>query len=193
MNNKPPRPSLDPFNAADRIDLTLLQHRIHFLVGDITEDNISAAIKWITYENLKEQPTILTLYINSHGGELYQAFALIDVMRASKHPIRTVGVGTVMSAAFLILASGTIGERYIAPNTGIMCHQYSDDLTGKHHDIKASMVEADYCNTRMVSILKDATGMTPAKIKSKLLPASDVYLTVNELIQLKVVDHIFQK
>jgi hypothetical protein len=42
----------------------------------------------------------------------------------------------------------------------------------------------------MVQILKDATDLAPSKIKSKLLPPSDVYLTAEELITFNVADHI---
>jgi ATP-dependent Clp protease protease subunit len=164
------------------------------LLGEIEDNNISEAIKWIVYENLdKKQEKILTLYINSSGGDLYQAFALIDVMRVSTHKIRTIGMGNIMSAAFLIFASGADGERYIAPNTGIMCHQFTDGVDAKYHDIKAQMKESDYCNTRMVNILKAATGLDTRSVKTKLLPASDVYLTADELLELGVADHIFQE
>lgn len=181
----------DDFNAKDRIDLRLLENGIHFLNGEIQEDNINDAIKWLAYENLNAKDSrVLTLYINSPGGDLYQAFALIDAMRANSHVIRTVGMGSVMSSAFLIFASGDKGERYIAANTGIMCHQYSDDHGGKHHDLKATMKEGEYCNNRMVEILKDATGLPVAKIKAKLLPATDVYLTSAELVDLGVADQV---
>jgi hypothetical protein len=42
----------------------------------------------------------------------------------------------------------------------------------------------------MINILKDATGLTVAKIKSKLLTASDVYLSTNEVIELNIADEI---
>jgi ATP-dependent protease ClpP protease subunit len=111
-------------------------------------------------------------------------------MNSSNHPIRTIGVGSIMSAAFLIFASGTQGERYIAGNTGIMCHQFSDSQEGKYHDIKAQAKENELCNGRMVEILKAATGLPTTKIKAKLLPASDVYMTADELIQYKVADQV---
>lgn len=181
----------DSFNAADRLDIRLLEGSIHFLTGEITEENVTSAIKWITYENLDiTSQKVLTLYINSPGGDLYQAFALIDIMRNSHHSIRTIGIGTVMSAAFLIFASGSKGQRYIARNTGVMCHQYSDGLEGKHHDIKAQMKEGEYCNDRMLGILRAATSLPVAKIKSKLLPPSDVYLLASELVDFNVADHI---
>jgi ATP-dependent protease ClpP protease subunit len=71
-----------------------------------------------------------------------------------------------------------------------MCHQFSDSTEGKYHDIKATMKDNELCNTKMVDILKEATGLAPSIIKKKLLPASDVYLTAEEAIELGVADQI---
>lgn len=179
------------FNVQERIDSKLFESGIHFLTGDIEQSNIDAVIKWITYENLDlRTKKTLTLYINSAGGDLYNAFALINIMRGSHHTIRTIGIGSVMSAAFLILASGTKGERYVARDTGIMCHQYSDETAGKHHDLKAQMREGDLCHDRMLLILRQATNLPNTKIRAKLLTATDSYLTAEEIKELNVVDHI---
>jgi ATP-dependent Clp protease protease subunit len=184
---------LEEFNAGDRIGLRLLENSVHFLTGEICEDNIYAAVEWIVYENLDtKEERLLTLYINSTGGDLYQAFALIDIMRNSQHPIRTIGLGAVMSAAFLIFSAGTKGERYATKNCSFMSHQYSDSTEGKHHDLKATMKEGENCNDKMVAILKEATGFPATKIKSKLLPASDVYLTAQEVLNLNIADHIIE-
>jgi ATP-dependent Clp protease protease subunit len=182
---------LEDFNADERIQVKLLQNHIHFLTGEINNETIGECIKWITYENLDtKQGRILTLYINSTGGDLYEAFALIDIMKTSTHPIRVIGMGAVMSAAFLIFASGTKGERYAAPNTSFMCHQFTENMESKYHDLKATMKESDLCNAKMVKILQDATDLTSTKIKNKLLTASDVYLTAKEVVDLGVADLI---
>lgn len=184
----------DEFNAQDRINIRLLENSVYFLIGEIEEDNVNECIQWIVYENLRPtQNKTLTLYINSTGGDLYQAFALIDIMQHSQLPIRTIGIGAVMSAAFLIFASGDQGERFAAPNTSFMCHQFSSGTDAKYHDLKAEVKEHETLNSRMVDILKDATALAPSVIKKKLLPASDVYLTAQEVIDLGVADHLLSE
>jgi ATP-dependent Clp protease protease subunit len=184
---------LEDFNAEDRIDLKLLEHSTHFINGEINEDSVGAAVKWLIYENLDtSKEKILTLYINSTGGDLYQAFGLIDVMRASPHVVRCIGIGSVMSAAFLIFSAGDHGQRYAAKNTSFMCHQFTESMDSKYHDLKATMKENDICNDKMVAVLKEATGLAPSVIKKKLLPASDVYLTSQEVLDLGVADHILE-
>jgi ATP-dependent Clp protease, protease subunit len=181
---------IDEFNAEDRIDLRLLENSTFYLNGDIDEDSIGAAIKWILYENLQGEGRTLTLYINSTGGDLYQALALIDVMRNSPHIIRTVGVGAVMSAAFLIFACGDKKHRYASSNTSFMCHQFSSSSDAKYHDLKAEMKETELLNEKMINILVETTGLIKSRVKAKLLPASDVYLTAEEVVDLGVADSI---
>lgn len=184
---------LEDFIAEDRIDLKLLENNTHFINGEINEDSIGDAVKWLIYENLDtSKEKVLTLYINSTGGDLYQAFGLIDIMKASPHVVRCIGIGAVMSAAFLIFASGDKGHRYAAKNTSFMCHQFTESMDSKYHDLKATMRENDICNDRMVAVLKEATGLAPSVIKKKLLPASDVYLTAEEVVDLGIADNILE-
>lgn len=170
----------------------LENNNIKFLVGSVNEQSIMDVIQWIIMKNVKPQENeMLTLYINSTGGSLYDAFALVDVMNRSKIPIRTIGIGYLLSAALLIFVSGTKGERYVGKNTGILSHQFSTELEGKHHDIKAHLAETNNCNTRMLNILHEATGIDRKRIQRSLLPPTDVWLTVEDLLEYNAADHIY--
>src|SRR5210317_2561159 len=156
------------WTASDAIDKSLLDNDIHYLHGDIANENVRDAIKWVLSANLQKKPKrTLKLYINTYGGDLYEAFALIDVMRNSYHNISTVGIGAVMSAGFLIFASGTKGYRWIGKNTGIMNHQHSDSMESKMHDMKAQMKENKNCEQRCMQILRDATGYSLVDVRKK--------------------------
>jgi len=183
--------SYDEYGAEDRIKLRILENSTFFLVGEITEENINECVKWITYENLTDddRARTLTLYINSYGGDIYQAFALIDAMRLSRHKIKTIATGCAMSAAFLILAAGN--ERYATQNTGLMCHQFSSESDSlKYHDLKSTMKELDWINQRMYNILKEATGLDGRTVKRKLLPESDMYFKAEDLLNYGVIDYV---
>ena len=177
--------------ADEKINNALLSHHINFLYGDIEEDNIAESIKWIIYENLTPSDKPLTLYINSNGGNLQDAFALIEVMKKSKKPIITIAIGSVCSSAFLIFASGTKGYRYVSKTASAMCHQFSDEFNGKYHDIKAAARENELANERMLNVLKESTKLETRTIRAKLLPPTDAWFTAEELVSLGVADHIF--
>src|SRR5210317_2323365 len=185
-------PKYDNWNSSDAVDRSLLDNDIHYLSGEITNDNVSETIKWILSANLTKKPKrTLELYVNTIGGDLYEAFALIDIMKNSYHNISTIGIGAVMSAGFLIFASGKQGERYIGRNAGSMNHQHSDTMESKMHDMRAQMKENQNCELRCLNILKEASGMTIQQVRNKFIKdPSDQYYTAKQMIDLGVADHI---
>ena len=179
----------DFVSVDDRIESGFLESHTHFINGLINEETTGKAIRWIVYENLKgEEP--LTLYINSDGGNLPDAFALIDIMRMSKKPIRTIGIGSVCSSAFLIFAAGTKGFRMIGKNTILMCHQFTETTEGKYHDLKTKLKESQRVNQRMIDLLAECSNLDARTVKTKLLPPSDVWLSADEVVELGIADYI---
>ena len=181
-------------DAEDIIGLGLLKEHTHMITGDINDENVDKAIRWLLYENATGDGTgkTLTLYINSTGGSLTDAFALIDIMRNSKFVVQTIAIGNVMSSAFLIFSSGDKGHRYVSKNTSGMCHQFTDSMDSKYHDIKSAMKESESLNERMIRLLVETTGLPRAKVRTKLLGPSDVYLSAEEMVEFGVADHILE-
>ena len=182
----------DNLTFSETIDKSLLDNDVYYLHGEITTDNVGDCIKWILSANLQKKPKrTLELYINTYGGDLYEAFALIDVMKYSYHNISTVGIGAVMSSGFLIFASGKEGERYIGKNAGSMNHQHSDEMNSKMHDMRAQMKENQNCEIRCLNILKEATGMSMQEVRTKFIKnPSDQYYTAKQMIDMGIADEI---
>jgi ATP-dependent Clp protease protease subunit len=181
-------------DAEDIIGLGLLKNHTHVITGDINDETVDKAVRWLLYENATGDGSgkTLTLYINSTGGSLTDAFALIDIMRNSKFVVRTIAIGNVMSSAFLIFSSGDKGHRYVSKNTSGMCHQFTDSMDSKYHDIKSAMKESESLNERMIRLLVETTGLPRAKVRTKLLGPSDVYLSAEEMVEFGVADHILE-
>jgi ATP-dependent Clp protease protease subunit len=128
--------------------------------------------------------------ICSEGGELAPAFALIDVMKNSKIPIKTVGLGQIASCGLLIFLSGTPGRRVLTPNTSILSHQFSWGSEGKAHELFATVKEFELIQHRMINLYKSSTNLDEETIKKVLLPAQDVYLSAEEALSYGICDHI---
>lgn len=170
----------------------LQDHGMYVFMGDVDEDSIRPIVEWILVENhvVKKKKKELLLMICSEGGDVAVAFALIDVMRASAIPIKTVGLGQIASAGLMIFLAGTAGRRILTPNTSILSHQYSWGSDGKHHELFAVTKEFDLIQRRMVDLYKISTGLDEETIKARLLPPSDVYLSAQEALSLGVCDYI---
>jgi ATP-dependent Clp protease protease subunit len=128
--------------------------------------------------------------ICSEGGDLEPAFALIDVMRNSKIPIKTVGLGQIASCGLLIFLAGSAGRRVLTPNTSILSHQFSWWSEGKAHELFATVKEFELTQRRMLELYKESTQLDEVLIKQILLPPQDVYLSADEALEYNICDHI---
>jgi len=158
---------------------------------DINLSTCRTAIEWILECNFaEERPELLNLIICSPGGDLNAAFALIDVMRGSAIPIRTIGVGQIASAGLLIFIAGEKKYRLLTPNTSILSHQYSWGSFGKEHELFAQVKEFDLTTKRVISHYKKCTGLNDKKIREILLPPQDTWLSALEAKKLGICDQV---
>lgn len=180
---------LDNFDSPGH---ALNHHGIMVLMGIIDAETVKPVIEWILHENFvrKKKFKELLLMVNSEGGELAHAFALIDVMRSSKIPIKTVGLGTIASCGLLIFMSGEPGRRILTPNTSILSHQFSWDTGGKVHELFATVKEFELTHQRMIELYRRTTGLDDEDIKKVLLPPQDVYLSAQEALDYYICDDV---
>ena len=99
----------------------LLKRRI-FIDGDITCQTASDFFKQMLELNEDDPAGRIDLYINSHGGSISAGLAIIDAIRLSKAPIRTVCLSEAFSMAAVIFASGT-ADRLMFEHSRLMLHQ----------------------------------------------------------------------
>ena len=164
----------------------------HVFMSDVSQETIKPLIDWIISENFNrdKKKKELTLGICSPGGDLNACFALIDIMKGSKIPIRTIGMGMIASCGLLMFISGTKGRRVLTPNTSILSHQYSWGSFGKEHELFAAVKEFDLTTQRMIAHYKKCTGLSEKDIRKYLLPPEDMWLSAKEAKKLGLCDSI---
>ena len=164
---------------------------IFLLMDEISDSTCKDVISFIISKNLvKPYPKYLQLIINSGGGDLQTAFAVIDTMKGSAIPVHTVGLGCVASAAVLIFIAGEKGKRVLTPNTSILSHQYSWGTYGKEHELFSTVKEYELTTKRMLNHYRKCTGLTEKKIREHLLPPQDVWLSAQQAKKLGLCDSI---
>jgi ATP-dependent Clp protease protease subunit len=96
-------------------------------LGDIENEYVNEIIKLIYEINdedaKKTQKAPIKLIINSPGGDLYNGFALVDIISNSQTPIHTISHGMTMSAALVVYAAGH--KRFASQRTTFMYHEVS--------------------------------------------------------------------
>lgn len=168
----------------------LADNGIYLFSANFTPDTARDVIKWILESNLNKERNYdhLTLIINSPGGEVSSAFAIIDMMRGSALPVHTIGLGMIGSCGLLTFIAGAKGHRTLTPNTSILSHQWSWGSWGKEHELLAQVKEFDLTTKRVMAHYKVATGLDDETIRTKLLPPQDIWLSSDEAKELNLCD-----
>ena len=160
--------------------------------GEINDEIAQSVVEWVINANMADEgaPEVLTMLINSSGGSLTAAWAIIDVIRGSHIPVRIIGVGQIASAGLLIFSAGKKGMRILTENTSIMSHQYFWGAVGKHHELMAVQKEYSLTQDRLMKHFRKVTGLSDDEINQKLMPPHDVYMDAYEAKELNICDEV---
>ena len=176
------------------------------LYGDVEEEKISEVIAGLLSLHYLGKPDPaeegkepeegkpIDMYISTYGGCADDMAALVDVMGVVKKDctIRTIGIGKVMSAGVLILASGTKGERMIGKNCRVMIHSVIAGNAGALHNLENELQEVKKLQEVYLDSLVAVTKMTKKQLKSFMRRKTNVYLTAEEAIKYGIADKILE-
>ena len=163
-----------------------------FVFGEIHEERIERVIEQTIYLSSKKRgrPKELRVWLNSPGGLLQPALALADLFDSLKVDVRTIGLGTVESAAAFVLMAGTRGKRYISKYSSIMLHEFSWSNSGSYTEMNSRQREIERTLERQSEFVASCTGKTVSQIKT-ILRHEETWLAPEEAIEWGLVDGIY--
>lgn len=164
-----------------------LKNRVIKLTGEIdTEmfDLVEAAMSELESASGKA----VTVKINSPGGEVYQALAIIGRLKKSKCMIITEGYGHIMSAATLVLAAGD--KRMISEYSFFMHHESSYEVSGTHSQVKREVAQTEKEEQYWAQWM-ERFSKKPKKFWMDHGVGKNAYFTPDQLLKLGVVDEVF--
>lgn len=193
---KPEKQTANMYSAdsmASFVDNYFLSQRAIWIDTDIDAEMCSYAVRQL---NLWIDGTKLPVYIfiNSPGGSMHVASAIVDTMKALEaagSKVYTINVAMAASAAAIIYSAGTKGCRYSYPSARIMFHQgryIGIDADLKAEDLEIYKRELEIANEMFTSLLVNASGMTLAEVKAMM--SKDSYFSAKEAKKLGIVDKI---
>jgi ATP-dependent Clp protease protease subunit len=168
----------------------LLKDRIIFLGSEIDEQTANILVAQLLFLDSQDSTKDISIYINSPGGSVYDAFAIYDTMQYIKSDIQTIVIGMAASAAAFLLSSGTKGKRFALPNSKIMIHQPSSGTRGKVTDMEIVLEESLKLKKQLESIIAENTGQKMAKVHSDM--ERDYYMSANEAKSYGLVDSVIK-
>lgn len=176
--------------GADASAIMMQHERIVFLSGDVNEHSIaSVQAQLIALANYNSTLPI-RLIVSTYGGSVDEMFSLYDTIQLIKCPVYTIGLGKVMSAGVLLLASGVKGKRLIGRHARVMMHPISGGSGGNVFEVINDANEHKRLQDAMVTALQSETGMKRALIEKIMSVGHDYYITAEKAVELGIVDSL---
>lgn len=132
----------------------------------------------------------IRIYINSDGGNVYDMWALVDIIEKSKTPIYTYCTGYAMSAAFIIFLAGH--KRFATKHATFLYHQISFWRSGKYQDLIEEKDELDYLQSEVEKYVIEHTNFLQQDLEKIRLMKQDIYLHANEALEFGIVNEILK-
>jgi len=168
----------------------LLEERIVFLAGPITDGNANVVIAQMLYLASKDPKKDIKLYINSPGGSVTAGLAIYDTMQFLKCPVSTICIGLTASMAAIILAAGTKGKRFALPNAEILLHQVMGGAQGQATEIEITAKQILKIKASINQILSKHTGQPIDRVEKDT--DRDFYMTSEEAKQYGLIDEVIK-
>lgn len=136
-------------------------------------------------KDFKRKP--IHLYISTHGGSVYAALSLIDVMDSCRTPIYTYGYGNIMSAGNYIFLAGD--RRFCGKYATFMMHETAASINDYSSILTKKTEELDRLNLILDDIVASRTKVGE-KLLKKWKAEREVYIDANEALKLGFVHQI---
>jgi len=166
----------------------LLEERIVFLAGPITDVNANLVIAQMLYLASRDPNRDIKLYINSPGGSVTAGLAIYDTMQYVTPPVSTICIGLTGSMAAIILAAGTKGKRFALPNAEILLHQVAGGVTGEAAKIEITAKQIVKIKDRLNKIIAKHTNQPLKQVEKDT--DRDFYLSAEEAKQYGIIDEV---
>ena len=168
--------------------------RTMMLYGDVNEEKAGDMVAGLLmlHAATKEDSEDIKFYISTYGGSADDMFSVYDIMNMVKQDcdIETIGMGKVMSAGTLLLASGTKGKRKILKNCRVMIHSVSAGNVGTLHNLEVELEEIQNLQDMYISAMVQCTDLTKRQLRKMLDQKVNVYLTAEEAVEYGLADEV---
>lgn len=169
----------------------LLEDRIIFITGEITDATANTVVAQLLYLEGKDPKKDICLYINSPGGSVSAGMAIYDTMNFIKCDVSTICVGLCASMGAFLLSSGAKGKRLCLPNGEVMIHQPLGGAQGQASDILITAKHIERTKKNLTKILSENTGQSLEKVEKDC--DRDYFMTAEEAKEYGLVDKVIAK
>jgi ATP-dependent Clp protease protease subunit len=141
-----------------------LKTRTVLLTGEINKNLAERVVRQVLLlEQESEEP--IKVFIDSPGGDADAGFAILDMMRFVRPPIKMIGMGLVASAGAIVLLAAPREQRFALPNSRYLIHQPMAGFRGVGTEIEIHAREIDLMRRKMNDLISQETGKPVAEVE----------------------------
>ncbi|MHC4778869.1 MAG: ClpP family protease [Planctomycetota bacterium] len=181
----------DKEGSGRKMEDRLLKSRTIILSQVIDDTLARKVISQLVVLEQEDPEAEITLIINSPGGSADSGFAIYDMVRFVKPPIRAIVSGLCASAAVIIFLGGDRGKRQALPNSRFLLHQPSSGAMGSASDIAITAREILNLKNRYNEIVAEETKKTREDVESAA--NRDFWLSAEDAKEYGLVDEVVEK
>ncbi len=167
----------------------LLEDRVVFLSGEVTDELANTVVAQLIYLESKDPTKDISLYINSPGGSVSAGLAIYDTMRYIRCDVSTICIGLAASMGAFLLSSGAKGKRYALPNSEILIHQVLGGASGQASDVEIQTRQLVKMKNKLNKLLAENVGKSVKEVEKDT--DRDNYLSAEEAKAYGIVDEVF--
>ncbi len=168
----------------------LLKERIIFLGTPINDEIANLMMAQLLHLEGEDPEKDIALYINSPGGSVTSALAILDTIEFIRPDVSTFCMGQAASAAAILLAAGSHGKRFALPHSRVLLHQPSGGAEGQSVDIEIQAREIQRIRDLLDDILAAHTGQPKEKISRDT--DRDFIMTAEDARNYGIIDQVIQ-
>ncbi len=166
----------------------LVESRTLLVFGPITDVLARTCAERLFVMEAADPEKPVTVLINSPGGSADSGFAIYDMLRFVRCPVRTIVNGLCASAGILVHLAADKDQRFTLPESRFMIHQPSTAGRGTASDLDITAREVLKLRERYVRIISEATGQTTERVLEDA--RRDFWLNANEALEYGLVDRV---
>ncbi|MBX9670246.1 MAG: ATP-dependent Clp protease proteolytic subunit [Candidatus Obscuribacterales bacterium] len=185
MSKKKQEPKVEKINATP----DELSNRDVYVFGRLENEVATPVIRRLLRLTERDSKTPINLYINSAGGNGYNADAIIAIMHSIPPKVNTICLGHALSGACEILASGT-GERSAYEFSTLMFHQTIWEAEGDITSLEIQALQGQRFRNAQIELLHRCTGQDRDRIRKDI--ERDHYLSAPEALEYGIIDKIIR-
>jgi ATP-dependent Clp protease protease subunit len=167
---------------------SLIKARTILISDPIDYKLTNRVITQLLYLDNDDPEKPIKIFINSPGGSADDGFAIYDMIRFVRAPVKIISAGLSASAATVIMLAAKKENRFALPNARIMIHQPSMRSFGAAEDIRRTAEQILKLRQRINELYASETGQPLDKVSEDT--DRDYWMTAQEAVEYGLISRV---